>query len=131
MPVNLDNIFSSENARILVYKKNENHNLLAEIKGRYTQQYTKLLLNLRRFGDHGNIKDNDKFKFISDKTYEFRVDNLRVFCVMLEGVVPVTIVLYHYYKKQSQKMPRKERDKALSLAAEILTLHKEGKLIIE
>ena len=130
MPLNLDNILSSENVRIFVYKRNENHNLLAEIKDKYLGQYNKLLLNLKRLGDYGNLKDNDKFKFISDKTYEFRVDNLRVFCVMLEGVVPVTIVLYHYYKKQTQKMPRKERKKALSLASEILTLHREGKLII-
>jgi phage-related protein len=131
LPVNLDNIVSSEKAKILLYKKNENHNLLEEIRGKYKLHYGKLFVTLKRFCDYGNIKDNDKFKFISDKTYEFRIDNLRVFCVMLEGEIPITIVLYHYYKKQSQKMPKKERDKALKLASDILSLHKEGKLIIK
>lgn len=131
MPVTFDIIFSSEIANILVYKKNANHKLLEEIKGQFTQQYNKLLLTLKRLGDYGNIRDDNKLKFISDKAYELRVDNLRVFCVILDGVTPITIVLYHYYKKQTQKMPKKERDKALKLAAEILSLHKEGKLIIE
>ena len=112
MPVNLDNIVSSEKAKILLYKKNENHNLLEEIRGKYKLHYGKLFVTLKRFCDYGNIKDNDKFKFISDKTYEFRIDNLRVFCVMLEGEIPITIVLYHYYKKQSHNQKRDLNDKS-------------------
>ncbi len=131
MPVTFDNISKEGKAKILVYKKNENHNLLAEIKGNFQHDYKKFFLLLERFNKFGVIKDETKYKHISGNTYEFKINHLRVFCVKLDGAVPITIVLYHYYKKQKQKMPNKEYAKALRLAEEITNLYKENKSIID
>jgi len=131
LPITFDNILDQGKAKILAYKKNENHNLLAEIKGNFPREYGKLFHNLRRFNEFGELKDEEKFKHISGNTYEFKVNKLRVFCVMLDGAIPITIVLNHYYKKQKQRMPHNERDKAFRLSEEITRLFKEGKLIIE
>lgn len=128
MPVSFDYIFSEGKARILVYKKNENHNLLLEIKGNFSREYSKFFYNLKRFNDFGELKDEEKFRQISGNTYEFKVNQLRVFCVILEGAKPITIVIHHYYKKQKQKMPSNERDKALRLSAKITELYNNGEL---
>lgn len=131
MAISFDNILVEGKARILAYKKNENHNLLAEIKGNFRRDYDKFFFILKRFNEFGEIKDESKFKHISGNTYEFKVNQLRVFCVMLDGAVPITIVLNHYYKKQKRRMPNNERDKVLRLAIEITKFYKEGTLKIE
>lgn len=130
MPVSLDYIIKEGKARILLYKKNENHDLLSEIKGRFKNEYKKLITILKRFGQFGVLIDEEKFKQVSGNTYEFKVNQLRVFCVILEGAKPITIVIHHYYKKQKQKIPSNERDKALRLSAKITELYNNGELIL-
>lgn len=131
MQVSFDNISKGGKAKILVYKKNENHHLLAEIKGNFRNDYNKFLSVLERFNNFGVIKDETKFKHISGNTYEFKINKLRVFCVMLDGAVPITVVLNHYYKKQKQRTPEKELNKAIRLSEEITNLYNQNKTLFE
>jgi hypothetical protein len=131
LPVSFDNIVITDKARILLYKKNENHNLLSEIKGNFQRDYNKFISILERFGNFGVINDETKYRRISGNTFEFKINKLRVFCVKLEGAVPITIVLNHYYKKQKQRMPNNERDKAIRLSEEITTLFNQNQQLFE
>lgn len=128
MSESLDNLFNNGNAKILVYKKNINHNLLSEIKSRFPNEFKKFSIILNKFNETGLIRDNEKFRRISDNFYEFKVNKLRVFCVKLDGFKPIAIVIYHYYKKQSQKMPKNEKSKAETLAKSIIEKVKNGQL---
>lgn len=118
----------TDKAAIYLYSVNEQYNLLDEIKGNYPRDHRKLNRYIEYFSISGEIKDEDKFKHLQNYLYEFKTDNLRIFCLLMPGVQPKTIILNHYYKKQSKKTPSKEINKAQKIADQILTAFNSGEL---
>jgi len=118
----------SDKAAIFLYSVNEQYNILDEIKGKYPRDHRKLNRYIEYFGISGEIKDEEKFKHLQNNLYEFKTDNLRIFCLLMPGVKPKTIILNHYYKKQTKKTPSKEINKAQKIADEIIEKHKTGEL---
>lgn len=118
----------TDRAAIYLYSVNEKYNLLEEINGKYPKDYNVLFRDIELLADKGEIKNEDKFKHVQASIYEFRTKNLRVFCLLLKGPRPKTFILNHYYKKQGQKTPTKEINKAQKLADEIIAKHKSGEL---
>jgi hypothetical protein len=115
-------------AAIYLYSLNDQHNLLDEIKGKYPNDHSVLFRNIEILAERGEIRDEDKFKHIQNSIFEFKTKKLRVFCLLLKGVRPKTFILNHYYKKQGQKTPTKEINKAQRIADEIIEKHKTGEL---
>jgi len=118
----------TDKAAIYLYSINEQFNFLDEIKGKFPKDYSKLFRYISHLGDLGEIRNENKFKHFQQNIYEFKTDKLRVFCLLMPGVKPKTIILNHYYKKQGQKTPSKEINKAQKIADQIIEKYKSGEL---
>ncbi|GJQ44130.1 MAG: hypothetical protein D8M26_13575 [Ignavibacteriae bacterium] len=118
----------TDKTAIYLYSLNEQHNFIDEIKGNFPNDHSVLSRNIELLADRGEIRDEDKFKHVQNSIFEFKTKKLRVFCLLLKGVRPKTFILNHYYKKQGQKTPTKEINKAQKLADEIIAKHKSGEL---
>ena len=68
-------------------------------------------------GDFGKILDEQKFRNESDGTYAFKPQPDRYLCFFKKGK---KIIVTNAYRKQSQKLPKSEKDLALKHMADYL-----------
>jgi phage-related protein len=71
----------------------------------------KLLALAKRLGDSGEIKDITKFRYEGRQIYALKVQIHRFLCFFAEDS---RIIITNSYTKKSQKMPLKERHRALT-----------------
>lgn len=117
-------------AEIYLYAVHEQSNFLLDIKGNFNRDYNQLLRLIDRLALFGEIRDETKFKHISKKLFELKTNKIRVFCLLMPGAFPKTFILNHYYKKQGQKTPGKELNKARKLADDIIEQYQSGRFNI-
>ena len=120
----------TDKAEIYLYSVNEQTNILEHIAGNFPKDHIKLFRYIERLANFGEIRDKEKFRHIQNNIFEIKTDKLRVFCLLIPGVVPKTFILNHYYKKQGQRAPTKEINKAQRMADQIIEEYKSGALII-
>lgn len=71
----------------------------------------KVLKLFKRMGDAGEIKDTTKFVNEGDKIYAFKPQPDRFLCFFYDGQ---KIIVTNAFKKKQQKLPKNEKEKALS-----------------
>ena len=72
---------------------------------------------LEQIEQHGFDAVRVQFRQIEGKLWEIKISSHRVFYVMIESE---EMILLHSYKKQSQKLPKKEKEIAIKRMKEIL-----------
>ncbi|MBI3351503.1 MAG: type II toxin-antitoxin system RelE/ParE family toxin [Nitrospirae bacterium] len=75
----------------------------------------KIFALLRRTAEHGTLKNEQKFKKLENNIFEFKADQVRVFCFFDKGKL---IILTHGFLKKSQKAPKSEIKQAKHLMEE-------------
>ena len=80
-------------------------------------QKRKFLMLCQRMGDFGKILDEQKFRNESDGIYAFKPQPDRYLCFFKRGK---KIIVTNAYRKQSQKLPKCEKDLALKNMADYL-----------
>ena len=75
-----------------------------------TNERIQLLKLLKRMGDAGEIKDKTKFRHEGDKIYAFKPQPDRFLCFFNEGK---KIIITNGFRKKQQKLPLKEKERAL------------------
>jgi mRNA-degrading endonuclease RelE of RelBE toxin-antitoxin system len=74
-------------------------------------------------GDVGEIRNKEKFRNEGDKIYAFKPQPHRVLCFFFDGN---KIILTNAFKKNQQKLPKTEKDKALRFKADYEYRVKKG-----
>jgi len=77
----------------------------------------------KRMGDHGEIKNKSKFRFEGDKLYAFKPQPDRFLCFFYDGK---RIIVASAFRKKQQKLPAREKDKALKAHADYISRMNEG-----
>ena len=83
----------------------------------------KILTLLKRMGDAGKIWDKTKFRSENDKIYAFKPQPDRFLCFFYKGK---KIIVTNAFRKQSQKLPAQEKEKALKYRDDYLSRVKKG-----
>jgi len=83
----------------------------------------KIFYLFRLFGDMGKIKNREKFRYEGDQIYAFKASPNRFLCFFFDGR---KIIITSAYKKESAKMPSKEKKKALAVKADYEKRYKAG-----
>lgn len=75
-------------------------------------QQDKALDLMQILADTGKIINKEKFNFEGDKIFVIKPSPDRFFCFFFKGA---KLIVTNAYKKQSQKMPPREKERALKL----------------
>jgi hypothetical protein len=67
---------------------------------------------IKAMGDVGKIMNTEKFNFEGDKLFVFKPSPDRFFCFFYKGS---KLIITNAYEKKSQKMPSREKERALKL----------------
>ena len=86
-------------------------------------QRLQVLKLFKRMGDAGEIKDITKFRSEGDKIYAFKPQPDRFLCFFQEGA---KIIVTNGFRKKQQKLPKGEKEKAISLREHYLARVKKG-----
>ena len=78
---------------------------------------------LRLLGNMGKILNKEKFRYEGDKIYAFKAWQDRFLCFFFDGD---KVIITNAYEKKSQKMPVKEKTKAVKARKNYLQRCKEG-----
>jgi len=80
----------------------------------------------------GVIVNEEKFRSLDskEKIEELKSKPYRLPCFQFPGGKPKSYVLTHGFKKQGQKTPRKEIEKAIRIKKELIELNNKGELKI-
>ena len=87
------------------------------LKGVEKEERARVLESLKQIEDFGLGALKTKFRQIEGKLWEIKITAHRIFYVMLTRE---EMILLHAYKKQSQKLPLKEREIAVRRMKEVL-----------
>lgn len=71
----------------------------------------------------GQIFNKEKFRYEGDQIFALKMSPDRFLCFFYEGS---KVIITNGYEKKSQKMPQRERDKALKAKADYIKRQKEG-----
>ena len=100
--------------------KSESCNYLGKL---YILIMKKVLKLLRLFGEMGKILNKEKFRYEGDQIYVFKASPDRFLCFFFDGR---KIIVTSAYKKESAKMPTKEKQKALRAKKDYERRYKAG-----
>jgi hypothetical protein len=78
---------------------------------------------LMLFGDTGKILSIEKFRYEGDQIYVFKSSPDRFFCFFFEGS---KVIITNAYEKKSDKMPIKEKERALKAKENYIKRIKKG-----
>jgi len=82
-----------------------------------------LLKLFKRMGDSGEIRDKTKFRNEGNKIYAFKPQPDRFLCFFCDGK---KIVVTNAFRKKQQKLPQKEKDRALKMRDNYIRQVKDG-----
>jgi phage-related protein len=74
-------------------------------------------------GDMGSIKNTEKFRNEDDQIYAFKPKPDRFFCFFCKGA---KIIITNAFEKKTEKLPKRERDRALKYRADYIVRVKGG-----
>jgi len=86
-------------------------------------QQNRLLFLFKRMGDFGKISDITKFRSEGDDIYAFKPKPDRFLCFFQKGR---KIIVTNAFVKKQDKLPRKEKDKAIQKMHDYLERVKSG-----
>ncbi len=86
-------------------------------------QQGKFFYLIQSLADAGKIFNKEKFNYEGDQIFAFKPAPDRFLCFFFEGA---RVIITNAYKKQSQKMPLKEKEKALSAKEDYIKRYKKG-----
>lgn len=86
-------------------------------------QQDKLFYLIKTLADIGKIFNKEKFNFEGDQFFAFKTAPDRFLCFFFEGA---QVIITNAYKKKSQKMPPKEKEKALKAKEDYIKRYKKG-----
>jgi phage-related protein len=86
-------------------------------------QQDKALDLMQILADTGKIINKEKFNFEGDKIFVIKPSPDRFFCFFFKGA---KLIVTNAYKKQSQKMPPREKERALKLKEDYTKRCNEG-----
>ncbi|MFA5864306.1 MAG: type II toxin-antitoxin system RelE/ParE family toxin [Phycisphaerae bacterium] len=92
------------------YDKNGESEALYYYRKLPEERRRRLLVLLKRMGDSGKIYDETKFRNEGEKIYAFKPQPDRFLCFFFAGR---KIILTNAFEKKTQKLPRREKDRAL------------------
>ena len=84
-------------------------------------QKKKIFKLFRIFGEMGKILNTEKFRYEGNQIYTFKAAPNRFLCFFFDGR---KIIVTSAYKKESAKMPAKEKQKALKTKNDYEKRHK-------
>ena len=87
-------------------------------------QQHKLLYLIKRIADTGKISDKTKFRNEGNAIFTFKPKPDRFLCFFQEGK---KIIITNGFVKKQDKLPKKEKEKALTLKKKYLERVTEGK----
>lgn len=87
------------------------------------QERVKLLNLLEVMGNIGKIRNREKFRNEGDKIYAFKPQPHRFLCFFIEGK---KIIITNAFRKKQQKLPQREKDRALKAMESYKQRIKEG-----
>lgn len=87
------------------------------------EQKNKTFYLIQRLADTGKISNKEKFTSEGDQIFAFKPSPDRFLCFFFEGS---RLIITNAYKKQSQKMPLKEKKQALKSKEDYTKRYKEG-----
>lgn len=83
-------------------------------------QFLKLV---KRIGDAGEVKDKTKFRNEGDKIYAFKPQPDRYLCFFVKNK---KIIVTNAFRKKQDKLPKKEKVKAIKYKDDYLNREKSG-----
>lgn len=86
-------------------------------------QKAKLGFLFEMLGDTGKIRSEEKFRNEGDQIYAFKPMPDRFLCFFYHGG---KVIVTNAFEKKQDKMPAKEKDKALKLKADYIKRNKDG-----
>ena len=88
-----------------------------------TKQKERLLYLFYMLGDTGKIRSEEKFRYEGDQIYAFKLAPDRFLCFFSEGA---KIIVTNAFEKKSDKMPPREKQKALAAKKDYLNRNNRG-----
>ena len=97
------------NQRTIEYATCANGSMPAKefIEGLSERDQRKILALFRRMADKGNVPNTEQFKLVEGKIFEFKKQQIRVFCFRKDD----RWLLTNGYKKKRDKLDRSEIDR--------------------
>lgn len=86
-------------------------------------QKDKTFYLIQRLADTGKITNKEKFNYEGDHLFVLKPSPDRFFCFFFEGA---KLIITNAYKKQSQKMPQREKKLALKMKDDYVSRYNEG-----
>lgn len=86
-------------------------------------QKEKIFYLFRLFGEMGKIKNKEKFRYEGDQIYAFKASANRFLCFFFDGK---KVIVTSAYKKESTKIPYREKKKALKAKDDYEKRNKTG-----
>ncbi len=86
-------------------------------------QKEKLFYLFYMLADTGKIRNEEKFRYEGDQIYAFKVSPDRFLCFFYEGA---RVVITNAYTKKTDKMPSKEKQRAVKSKADYTKRYNEG-----
>jgi hypothetical protein len=88
-----------------------------------SEERIKVLRLFKRIGDVGKIKDQTKFNYEDDQLYAFKPQPNRFLCFFFKEK---KIIVTNAFRKKQQKLPLKEKEKALQYKDDYVIRVKKG-----
>ena len=119
------NIVVRGNQRTIEYAICANGSMPAKefVEGLSEPDQTKLLVLFRRMAEKGNVPNRQQFKPVEDKIFEFKKQQMRVFCFRKDD----RWLLTNGYKKKRDKLDRSEIDRAQRIMQEHMKREQRGR----
>ena len=111
---------SGASAEIHVYVNNRGVELVADfIDDLPSQEQKKVVRLIKDFSERGEIKNREKFRLEERSIYAFKSFQVRILCFFLPNSPKKTVVLTHGLKKQKDRLPQSELEKAKRIYEEL------------
>lgn len=94
------------------------------VQGKLAREDVKKFLQLlRMMGDHGEIRNKEKFRNEGDKIYAFKPQPHRFLCFFVDKG---KIIITNAFTKKGQKLPKSEKERALRIKRDYEERVKKG-----
>jgi len=93
------------------------------LKALTIEEKAKFAAVLAVMGDRGQLRNEEKFKHLRDKIYEFKAHPNRMLCFFTKGDL---IILTHGFVKKEKKTPNNEIERAMSIREDYLDRVRRG-----
>jgi hypothetical protein len=125
-------IADGEKARIFSYINDQGNDVIEQYVGEEMgeEDQMQIFRLLELFTTNGEIRNKEKFKKLDGTKgiFEFKTDKHRILCFILSGMNPKSLLLTNCFKKEKNRTPKVEIEKAEKVKNRIVELYKNNKL---